>query len=95
MVLVHDAALWDIIDDWVDGLSNAHFGEVLPLLRRTFATFAPAERRQMGQRVKHSGAGGTSAEVNHADEFDYASADAVLPLLGRILGIRHEPNERG
>jgi hypothetical protein len=86
-VLIHDPALWSILDKWVTGLSAAHFDDALPLLRRTFSTFAGPERRMMGERVKRA-AGGAAAETGAAGgDFDYARADAVLPILSRILGI--------
>jgi len=86
-LLVHDDALWSITDEWVCSLADSHFDEVLPLLRRTLSTFTPPERRQMGERLAQSG-GRTGARTPSIDdeEFDYERADAVLPILARILG---------
>ena len=47
LLLLHHAPLWKLVDDWVDNLSPDAFPEVLPLLRRTFSLFQPAERRQL------------------------------------------------
>jgi hypothetical protein len=85
-LLIHDQSIWSAIDAWLSGLSADHFTMVLPLLRRTFCSFHPAERRQMGERVKRESPG-SAAAVQPVDEFDEQAADAVLPLLAKILGV--------
>lgn len=76
-LLIHDETLWQIIDLWVSQLSPAAFQMLLPLLRRTFASFESPERRQMGERVKKQPLNlhalpGTSA----ADALTAATADS-------------------
>ena len=44
-----------MVDGWLAGVGDEVFTDVLPLLRRTFATFGPAERRQIGERVRRLG----------------------------------------
>jgi Family of unknown function (DUF5682) len=85
LLLVHDQGLWQVIDAWVTGLSRESFTELLPLLRRTFATFALGERRQLGGRVQ-------SERVIQRQEqgFDPSQAAAVLPLIAQLLGLRME-----
>jgi hypothetical protein len=60
--------------------------QVLPLLRRTFSQFPPAERRQIGERLKPAmaAAGGTAA-ANF--DFDLEAARAVLPVLKLIWNL--------
>ena len=54
--------LWRVLDDWVTALPPDHFTTVLPLLRRTFETFAVGERRQLATRVATAEGGrGTGA----------------------------------
>jgi hypothetical protein len=88
-LLVHDDALWRIIDDWLARLNGDTFTQTLPLLRRTFATFAAPERRTLGERaragVRAQGPGARRQAA--AREFDLARAEAVLPLVARLLGI--------
>ena len=48
-VLLHDADLRDIVDRWLSSLPPDAFTDVIPLLRRTFGAFEPAERRQLGR----------------------------------------------
>lgn len=52
LILIHYPPLWRLLDDWVRGLPEANFHEILPLLRRTFSSFSPAERNRMLALVK-------------------------------------------
>jgi hypothetical protein len=52
LILLHDEALWDVLDGWVASLSADAFLPVLPLVRRTFSSFPAPERRQMGERAR-------------------------------------------
>lgn len=92
LILLHGDLLWAILDAWVAGLSPETFPQLLPLLRRTFATFPSGERRQLGERARTRAAGagaqpwasdGPAEDIN----FDQERADAVLPLVARLLGL--------
>jgi len=87
-LLIHDDALWQIIDDWLHGLPGAAFTQTLPLLRRTFATFLPAERRKLGERAR-AGDGRQSPAGRQSGEeaFDPARVEAMLPLVTQLLGL--------
>lgn len=87
-VLVHDDKLWALVDAWVSALAPEVFTEMLPLLRRTFSTFAPAERRSIGERVREAAA---PARKVTAAGFDESRADAVLPVVAKLLGIKEAP----
>lgn len=52
LLLVHDSALFDLVDEWISGLTDDDFVDVLPVLRRTFGSFAFGERRLLGQTVR-------------------------------------------
>jgi hypothetical protein len=82
-VLIHDDRLRQLLDDWVRGASAEHFVQVLPLLRRTFAEFPPAERRQIGERLR-SAAATTPDARRQTLEFDEASARAAMSVLHLI-----------
>jgi hypothetical protein len=86
LVLIHDDALWGVVDNWVLGLSPDQFNEVLPLVRRTFSAFPPAERRQMGQRVT-SGVSRAKTASATAAQVDESRGDLVLPVVAKILGL--------
>ncbi len=84
LLLLHSDALWSVLDHWIVSLSADVFTELLPLLRRTFATFPAGERRQMGQRVSAGTSGAVSAQETGLNT---ARAEAVLPLVARLLGL--------
>jgi hypothetical protein len=85
LVLVHDDALLGVVDGWIAAVASDAFTAVLPVLRRTFATFAPAERRQIGERVRHSARSTALADTD--EDIDHERAAQVLPVLARILGV--------
>lgn len=85
LVLLHDPSLWALVDDWVAGLSEEHFVRVLPLVRRAFSAFAPAERRQLGERARRPASVAPLAMADTA--IDPARAERPIPLLQRLLGL--------
>ena len=85
LVLLHDAALWQLVNDWLSGLGEEHFVHILPLVRRTFAAFSASERRDLGQRARQGVA--PVAAVASAPEWDEELAGLPLPLLRTILGV--------
>lgn len=82
-VLVHDADLLGLIDAWLAGLDSDSFVETLPLLRRTFGTFEVAERRQIGERVRH---GMGPIDVAEGESLDPERVAAGLYTIGQLLG---------
>lgn len=83
LLLLYDDDLWQIVDTWANFLSEADFIATLPLLRRTFSTFAPAERRQLLERLRHGTPTGAIAEGT-------GEGDRVLPLVAQLLGVSRE-----
>ncbi|RQO57266.1 hypothetical protein DBR47_15660 [Paucibacter sp. KBW04] len=86
VVLLHDASVWRLVDDWLAGLSEEHFVRVLPLVRRSFAAFEPGERRDLAQRAAQ-GAAQPQAVAAGAPAWDAARAELALPLLRQLLGV--------
>ena len=83
LLLLHDDALWQVLDDWVAALPEAEFVVTLPLLRRTFSTFAGAERRQLADRVRH----GETARAIAPDADGSGRGAIVLPFVAQLLGV--------
>ena len=84
LLLLHDDDIWQVLDDWVSGLSDEAFTMLLPLLRRTFSNFSAPERRQMGEQVRAGKRSGTDAS---AIGFVHERAEASLPLIAQLLGV--------
>ena len=85
LVLLHDAALWQLVNDWLSGLGEEHFIHILPLVRRTFSAFSASERSDLGQRARQ-GVRPVQAVVS-APGWDEALAGLPLGLLRTILGV--------
>jgi hypothetical protein len=83
-LLLHDPTLWQVLDEWVAWLPDEAFLQILPLLRRTFATFQAPERRRMGEKARQSSGSGGVADVLDR-RFDSERARAVLPVLEKLL----------
>ena len=81
VLLLHDP-LWHILDDWLRALTPEHFTELLPLLRRTFGSFEPGERRQLGDKAReHAGdRPATTSPARVADNTDHHSDHALAAL---------------
>jgi hypothetical protein len=82
-VILHDRALFAIVNDWLAAPEEQHFLEVLPMLRRAFESFSAVERRRLLEQVGR-GAAPARAVASAIDEAAFAKA---LPLLKLIVGI--------
>ena len=85
LMLVHQATLMAMLDGWLDSLSADHFTEILPLLRRTFSTFAPPERRQIGELARR-GAPAAALGGPPDEDVDENRANRLLTTFTALLG---------
>ena len=83
-LLIHNEQLWRLIDTWLTGLQADTFVELLPLLRRTFGSFAAPEKRQLSERASQGS--GTKAQVSASMPLDETRARRILPALRLLLG---------
>lgn len=83
-VLVHDPLLLAVIDGWLASLPAEAFTDTLPLLRRTFGSFEPAERRAIGERVRTG-----EAPLAHRGQvaLDPERVAAGLTTVAQLLGV--------
>jgi hypothetical protein len=91
LLLLHDETLWRTLDEWLAALPCDGFTALLALLRRTFSTFTSPERRQIGERARRGLTGVSRAAIGEQprhEDFDQARAEAVLPLIARLLGMK-------
>lgn len=84
-LLAHSDELWGLVNDWLMAQSPDAFVELLPLLRRTFGSFTPPERRQLAERAASDQPRERTAFAGPAD-LDRERALRVLPVLRTILG---------
>ena len=83
LLLIHDAGLRALLDGWVTSLDEREFVELLPLVRRTFGTFSPAERRTLAGRIS---AGDDHDLDGVGDDLDPERAAIALATVEMILG---------
>jgi hypothetical protein len=87
LILVHDAKLLGVIDEFVGALPEQAFHSLLPILRRTFSMFPAPERKQIGALLAKGKPAEKSEEVFAVeDDIDEARAARVLPMLRALLG---------
>jgi hypothetical protein len=91
LLLLHDDELLRVVDRWLSGIPADHFLEVLPLLRRTFGTFAAPERRSIGERIARGFAGSDLASGG-TDDLDHERAGLVVATMSRLLGLEVTPS---
>ncbi len=85
LVLVHDDALFGVLDSWVQHLTPETFIAILPLMRRTFSSFEEGERHDIGQKVK---APRQLSTFHTTQDIDATRAEQVIPLIHQMLGIQ-------
>ncbi|NJO68888.1 MAG: hypothetical protein HC830_06010 [Bacteroidetes bacterium] len=85
-VLLLDDNLWSLMNNWVHSVPEESFMELLPVLRRTFAEFTPAERRKLGEKAKGTSSGFTTLKISE-ENMDEERAVKVIPVLLKLLGI--------
>ena len=86
LLLIHDAELRRLLDEWVNQLDEVQFVDMLPLLRRTFGTFAPAERQAIAERIA---LGTKNRDRQPPEEVDLELAAPALAIVDLLLGGHH------
>ena len=89
MILLLDSSLWSLLDNWIGTLSNDTFVQLLPLMRRTFAHFTPAERRKMGEKAKGMTGAAMTVRTSADDSFNHDRAKKALPVISELLGMKN------
>ncbi|MCU0373928.1 MAG: DUF5682 family protein [Chitinophagaceae bacterium] len=55
LALLLDELVWQMVTNWLAGLPEAEFTAVVPLLRRTFATYTASEKRKIAEKAANTG----------------------------------------
>lgn len=82
-LLILDDAIWSIVYEWIAQLEAGAFQELLPLLRRTFATFKSVEKIKLAEKVKHGKS--HALKTAPAAEIDLQRAAKVIPIIEKLL----------
>jgi hypothetical protein len=93
-IVLQDRSLLHLVDGWLCGLSEEAFVEALPLLRRSFASFDGQARSRLLAEIGRGGRDTAALAQVHGNA-DNPAFTRALPLLCRILGIEHVPQQRG
>ena len=93
-VLIHDTALLTLLHDWLGGLTDEHFQQVLPLLRRTFGQFTGPERGRIGMAVGQLDPSAKPAAQSAPPELslDETRARPAVAMVARLLNLASSPN---
>ena len=86
LLLIYNEDLWSIIDEWIDRLKEERFMEILPILRRTFASFSAPERQKMLDLVQQKRKGKRQKKKGK-NTINEARAQQVIPIIQKILGL--------
>ena len=87
-ILLLDKTLWELVDNWVAGLDNNSFIQLLPLLRRTFSHFTNTERRKLGEKVRSGNDGSKPLLQEREINFNIERARLGIPVILQLLGIQ-------
>lgn len=87
MILLLDETLWNILYQWIAGLEEEIFVQLLPLLKRNFSTFPAAERRKLGEKAKSGGKSFVQVKKTNESDFDHERAQKSLHVIGKLIGI--------
>jgi len=81
MILIHHFPFWKIVDDWLDEVPEDQFNEMVPVLRRTFAEFSPAEKRKLIYYARH----GRQEKLLEKRNLNQERVRVVMPMLKKIF----------
>lgn len=86
-VLIHDTTLLALLHQWLGGLADDHFQQILPLLRRTFGQFTAPERARIGTAVSqlHPGTRPATAPGAAFLDLDKSRVRPAVALTARLL----------
>lgn len=87
-ILILDDKIWNIVNNWVSNLQPEVFINILPLLRRTFATFNSIEKQKIGTRAKRGILEPIDTNITIQEQLQLERAFKVLPVMADLLGIK-------
>lgn len=86
-ILIYDDTLWNLLYAWVASLSEQHFTELLPILRRTFSQFEYAQRKQIGEKARKGLVAISASTLGASPDIDEPRAEMILPILEQLMAV--------
>lgn len=87
-ILLLDDRLWNLVNNWVCAQEGEAFVETLPILRRTFSEFTPAERRKLGEKARNMGSSASRLATGTENiRLNREEAKRVIPVIRQLLGL--------
>jgi hypothetical protein len=80
MVLILDNAIFQILDEWVQRIDYETFRSILPLVRRTFADYAPTEKNKIAEKANHGSSSILKGKIYDSD-IDEEIAVKMIEML--------------
>jgi hypothetical protein len=90
LLLLHDHSLWAAFEGWLVTQREETFQALLPVMRRTFASFTRPERAQMGERARR----GLARTTREGVPYDAARGASALPTIAALLGSAEPAEQR-
>lgn len=87
LLLLHSDELLETVDEWLGSVPDEQFEDLLPLVRRTFSRYQPAERRQIGTHVRNLGRSGATTILGDDADIDLDRAGPAVAAVARLLGL--------
>jgi hypothetical protein len=86
-VLLYDSVLWNLVHGWVTSLPYEDFRGLMPILRRTFAQYEPAERRKLGEKAKQGILAVPQASNDTPVMIQEGAIDFDVEVAQRVAGV--------
>ncbi|MFN7326412.1 MAG: DUF5682 family protein [Chitinophagales bacterium] len=84
-ILLHDNALWEVLNEWTAQLPEEDFLNLVPILRRTFSRYEPSERRKLGEKARQPLQKTQESSSEPALPFDAEQAQKALFAMAALL----------
>lgn len=84
LLLLHNPALWNILDEWVSQIPLDQLKPLLPILRRTFSNFSNPVRQKL---LKLAQQGPVSLQKERNKQIDFSLAEPVKKTVMMLLGL--------
>lgn len=90
LALLLDEVVWQMVNNWLAALPDAEFTAVVPLLRRTFATYTASEKRKIAERAAGTGTTGLAPAYHDSAAINPEWGMAALQTFRQIIAGKNQ-----